>query len=346
MKKYYSFAIVCLIVALAVVGCQSSAPAPTSAPASQTGEGDLEANGSVTSADGKFSVIGKSQLLVALKDMTNPPAAPAGWEFVGPVFDVTAQDRQRRPVQKLAAALELRFDVPTDRAVTVMVYGDQGWDIVPSEIDADGKLTADVNHLTPYVAAAPKPGNATRRPATIVPKITPSPKATVVSAPASTSDAQSALESAVTSIKQKKIKVTSAAGYTGSLYVALPGSIQSTLDSVSANGAAYYGLYNAVNEAFTAQANGSASSGALTLLAEPKTAFPASAADARTALTSEFPGVPVSSLTSSRADSSAYVFYGTSGSTAYSVGYVTYNGVTLAYAMVGSGTYESLVPKQ
>jgi len=340
MKHYHLLALVCLLASLALVACQGSAPAVLE------GEGDLEAKGIVDSADGRMSVIGKSQLLVSLKSMNNAPVAPAGWEFVGPVFDVTAQDRQRRPVQKLAAALKLRFEVTTDRAVTVMVHNEAGWEIVPSDIDADGKLTADVEHLTPYVAAAPKSGNAARAAATVVPRITPNPKATVVTAPASSSDAQAALDSAVAAIKQKKVKVTSAAGYTGSLCVALPGVLQSTLDAVSVNGTAYYGLYNAVNEAFTAQAKGSASSGTLTLLAEPKTSFPASADDARSALASLFPGVPVSSLTQSRTDSSAYFFYSTNGNTAYGAGYVTYNGVTLAYAMVGSGSYQPLVPNQ
>ena len=140
--------------------------------------------------------------------------------------------------------------------------------------------------------------------------------------------------------------MSSAAGYAGSLYVALPGYLQSTLDTLGASGIVYYGLYNAVNEGVTAQAKGSASSGTFTLLAEPKTSFPASATDARSALVTLVPGVPVSSLTQSRADSSAYFFYGTNGNTAYGAGYVTYNGVTLAYVMVGTGTYQSLVPKQ
>lgn len=335
MKKF------CLMVCLmfALVGCQSNAPTPSS-------EGDLEAKGIIESADGRMSVIGKSPLLVSLKNMTNPPVAPTGWEFVTPVFDVTAQDRQHRPMQKLAAAVRLRFDAPLNRALTVMVYGDKGWEIVPSEVDPDGKLAAEVDHFTPYTVASPAQANAAHAGATIVPKITPSPKATVVTSSASSSDAQAALETAVTAIKNKKIRVTSAAGYTGSLYVALPDSMSSILSAISSSGTAYCGLYNAVNEAITAQAKGNASSGSFTLLVEPKTSLPASASDARTALASAFPNIPVSTLTQARADTSAYIFYGTSGNTAYGAGYVVYNGVTLAYAAVGTGTYQSLVPKQ
>jgi hypothetical protein len=344
MKSIYLITVQCLLIALALVACQSSAPAQTApstiaqgAPATAT-EGDLETKGFVESADGRLRVIGKSQLLVSLKTMRDVPAAPTGWEFVAPAFDVTAQDRQRRPIQKLAAALRLRFDVPTNRAATVMVHNGATWEIVPSEIDADGKLIADVEHLTPYVAAAPKSAQA-------APKITP--RATVVTAPALASDAQAALESAGAIVKGKKIKVTGAAGYTGSLAVPLPNYLQSIVDTVSVNGAAYYGLYNAVNEAITAQAkSGSGSQGTLTLLVEPKTAMPANATDARTALASSFTGIPVASMTQARADSTAYVFYATSGNTASGAGYVSYNGLVLAYGMMGSGTYQSVVPKQ
>ncbi|MBI5034020.1 MAG: hypothetical protein HZB51_26155 [Chloroflexi bacterium] len=335
MKKF------CLMVFLLVtlVACQNSSPAASS-------EGDLEAKGIIASADGRMTVSGKSPLLVSLKNMSNPAAAPTGWEFVAPVFDVTAQDRQQRPMQKLAAAVRLRFDAPLNRAATVMVYGDKGWEIVPSEVDAEGKLTAEVDHFTPYTVASPAQANPARAGATIVPKITPSPKATVVKSPASTSDATAALESAVTAIKNKKIKVTSAAGYTGSLYVPLPDQLSSIVSAISVNGSAYYGLYNAVNEAITAQAKGNTSSGSFTLLVEPKTTLPASASDARTALATAFPNIPVSTLSQSRVDTSTYIFYGTSGNTAYGAGYVVYNGVTLAYAAVGTGTYQPLVPKQ
>ncbi|MEW5718923.1 MAG: hypothetical protein AB1817_09880 [Chloroflexota bacterium] len=344
MKHIHLFAFACLLIALALVACQSSAPAQTApstvaqgAPTASS-EGDLETKGFVESADGRLRVSGKSQLFVSLKMMRDAPAAPAGWEFVAPAFDVTAQDRQRRPIQKLAAALRLRFDVPANRAATVMVYNGAAWEIVPSEIDADGKLIADVEHLTPYVAAAPKSAQA-------APKVTP--RATVVAAPASSGDAQAALESAVAAIKGKKSKVTGAAGYTGSLAVPLPNYLQGVVNTVSASGVAYYGLYNAVNEAITAQAkSGSGSQGALTLLVEPKTAMPASATDARNALASSFAGIPVATMTQARADSTAYVFYATSGNTAYGAGYVSYNGLVLAYGTLGSGTWQSLVPKQ
>ena len=59
---------------------------------------------------------------------------------------------------------------------------------------------------------------------------------------------------------------------------------------------------------------------------------------------STFGGVNIS-LAQVEATSSSYVFYGSSGSTAYSLGYVSYEGVPLAYALAGSGSYQSLVPR-
>lgn len=330
---------VCELGLIVLLGLALSACGGTLAPAATTGEGDLEAKGFVESADGKLRVSGRAPLFVSLKMLTAPPALPAGWELVAPAFDVTAQDRQRRPIQKLAALIKLRFDVPANRPVTVLVHTGNAWEIVPSEIDADGKLVAEVDHLTPYVAAAPVTGKS-------APKITPAPKATVVTAPASAGDAQTALQNAIAALKGKPVKVTAATGYTGSLYVPLPDAWQSTLNAISASGTVYYGMYGAVNQAITAQAKSGASVGALTLLAEPKTAMPANATEARSSLTALFPGVPVAALTQARADATAYVFYSASGSTAYSAGYVTANGITLAFAMVGSGAYQPLVPKQ
>ncbi len=247
-------------------------------------------------------------------------------------------------MQKFAELIKLRFDVSTDRPVTVLVHNGAAWEIVPSESDADGKLVADVDHLTPYVTGSPTQDKARAAP-TAAPKITPGARVTVTSAPTSSSDAQAALESAVAAVKGKKIKITSAAGYTGSLYVALPGYLQTSLNAIGTSGVTYYGLYNAVNEAISAQAKGGAASGALTLLVEPKTTFPANATDAKNSLATTFAGIPVSSLAQSRAESTAYVFYGASGNTAYSIGYISYNGVPLAYGMVGSGSYQSFVPK-
>lgn len=382
-----------LIVALS--GCTRE-PAPAPRPAADVIGADLDARGFVDSADGHLRVSGKGGLLLSLARQAVPPPAPAGWELVGPVFDVTAQDRQRRPVQQLAARLMLRFDVAGDRPLTVLVHDGQGWQVVESELDDDGLLTASVEHLTPYTVGAPKgsgPGqpsssgraassptrsasSATRgapaatRPAPAAPRGapaatrtiptgtqplptrgTPAPQVTTAVTSVPAADAQTALTNAIKPLKGKTVRVTQAAGFTGNLYVALPPALQESLGAaLGAGGTGYYGLYNAVNEAVTVQAAGSggSASGAFTLLAEPRTAMPASASDAQAQLKALFPGV-TASLTQVQATgtdtTTAFVFYGVSGATAYSLGYVSYAGVPLAYVAAGSGSYQAFVPK-
>ncbi len=342
-----------LALVMALSGC-TRAPAPAARPTADVIGADLDVRGFVDSADGALRVSGKGGLLLSLARQAVPPAAPAGWELVGPVFDVTAQDRQRRPVQQLAARLMLRFDVAGDRPLTVLVHDGQGWQVVESELDDDGLLTASVDHLTPYTVGAPKGSGPAKTPTSastraVPTRGTPAPKATTAVTPASSTDAQTALGAAIKPLKGKSVKVTQATGYTGSLYVAVPSALQSSLGAaLGAGGAGYYGLYNAVNEAVTVQAAGGSANGALTLLVEPKTTMPASASEAQTQLKTLFPGV-IASLTpvqaTSTATTTAYLFYGVSGNTAYSLGYVSYQGVPMAYAVAGSGSYQAFVPR-
>ena len=325
------------------------------------GEGDLESRGFVDSGDGKLRVIGKLPMLVTLKSIASPPAAPGGWEFIGPVFDVTAQDKTRKPLQKLAGLVTLRFQAPRGRPVTIMVNDGKSWEIVESEFDSDGNITASVDHFTNYGVGAPQQSKVTPPATAGTPHVTvtrnqsaattrtPQVTVAVATSTVSASAAESALSNAAKVLKGKTVKITSAAGYSGSVSVALPASLQKTLSSVSGSGTVYYGLYNGVNEAVTAEAKtaSGAASGVMTILVEPKTSMPTTAADAKTKLQSYFPGVTVT-LTQAQPTSTGttgYVFYGTSGNTTYSLGYVSYNGVALAYAMSGSGTYQSLVPK-
>jgi|GEM_PF-1515602 len=325
------------------------------------GEGDLESRGFIDSGDGKLRVIGNLSMLVTLKSIASPPTAPGGWEFIGPVFDVTAQDRTRKPLQKLAGRVTLRFQAPRGRPVTIMVNDGKNWEIVESEFDSDGNITASVDHFTNYGVGAPQQSKGTPPVTAATPRATltrtqsaattrtPQVTVAVATSTVSASTAETALSNAAKVLKGKTVKITSAAGYTGSVSVALPASLQKTLSSVSGSGTVYYGLYNGVNEAITAEAKTTSgtTSGVMTFLVEPKTSMPTTAADAKTKLQSYFPGVTVT-LTQAQPTSTGttgYVFYGTSGNTAYSLGYVSYNGVALAYAMSGSGTYQSLVPK-
>jgi hypothetical protein len=339
----------------------TATPAATPTLVVQAGasDADLESKGFIDSGDNKLRVIGKLPIVLNLKALVVPPTAPAGWEFIGPVFDITAQGKvDRKPIQKLAQALVLRFQAPRGRPVTIMVNGEKGWEIVPSEFDAEGNITASVDHLTPYGVGSPtqskitptaKPTLRVTATRTQSAATTRTPQATVVTTTVSSSVAETALSDGVKVLKAAKaVKITAASGYTGVVSVALPASLQKTLSSVSASGTVYYGMYNGVNEAVTAQAKtGNTVTGAMTLAIEPKTSMPATADDAKKQLQTYFPGV-TATLTQaqpSSADTKGYVFYGTSGTTAFSLGYVSYNGVALAYAMSGSGTYQSLVPK-
>ncbi|MBI3966351.1 MAG: hypothetical protein HY329_12025 [Chloroflexi bacterium] len=384
-------------VAASAVASPAAPVAPTSAPAkpvvasptvaatntavaSGGVEGDLENGAGIASSDGRLRISGRTPAILSLRNAVNPPAPPSGWTFVAPVFDVTARDRQRRPLTRLREAVQLRFAVSPGSPATVLFHDGREWQVVPSEIEADGSLTASVDHFTNFTAGRPSsttsasttptrgtpaaatPGTSagTPRPSTPVAgggqaagtpgalptiTVTPGSNATVTVATVNPATAQSALDTAISALKGKQIRVTSAAGYSGSASVAVPPQLQSALQSaIGAGGTAYYGLYNAVNEAITVQAAGGSATGALTLLAEPKTSFPPSAAEAQTQLKSLFAGVTVA-LTQVQATSTSYVFYGTSGNTAYSLGYVSYEGIPLAYALSGSGTYQSYVPR-
>jgi hypothetical protein len=365
-----------LSAALALSGCTGARPV------AEVIGADLEARGFVDSADGGLRISGQGGLLLSLARQANPPPAPAGWELVGPVFDVTAQDRQRRPVQQLASRLMLRFNVKGDRPLTVLAHDGQGWQVVESELDDDGLLTASVDHLTPYTVGAPKgsgPGQSTTggraapaatraapaatRPAPAATRTLPTgtraiptviasqTQVTTAVTPVSAADAQAALANAIKPLKGKSVRVSQAAGYTGNLYVTLPPEIQGALgEALSAGGSGYYGLYNAVNEAVTMQAAGSSgsASGAFTLLIEPRTGMPASADAVQAQLKALFPGVtvPLTEVPVAWSDNvTGYVFYGVSGNTAYSLGYITYSGIPLAYAAVGSGSYSAFVPR-
>jgi len=201
-------------------------------------EDELVSKGFLDSPDGLLRVSGKSQLKFSLKNMNNPPAAPVGWEIVGPVYDITARDRQNRAVRQLVNSLELQFKVDVLRPLTVLVYGDEGWEVVPSEVNSEGTLVAAINHLTPYTTGSPVINRTT------VPTATPIltvavPSAAITTSAVSIADAQNAMAKAAKSLKGKDVRITSAAGYTGSLYIALPPALQSSLGTaLNSSGAA------------------------------------------------------------------------------------------------------------
>ncbi len=316
------------------------------------------------SADGLASVSGRAGLSFSFTELRDAPGPPAGWQFMGPVYDITALDHDGREVTGLDTDYTLSFTVGDLFPATVLVFEEGQWVIVPSEFDSHGVLMADINHLTPYAAArptsstqlngsssgaapsppasngglptaaarTPRSDGATRPPSipvaiptlpadVSIPSFTVA--ATVGVGEVTTEQAKAALEAAIKAIKQKAAIVTGAAGYTGTVSVAIPPALQETLGSALAGGGTgYYGLYNGVNEAAYVEAAGGSASGALTLLVEPKTSMPADVEAARADLQTLFPGIP-SGLTEVTATTDAFVFYMTSGAAAYAFGYVT-----------------------
>ena len=135
-----------------------------------------------------------------------------------------------------------------------------------------------------------------------------------------------------------------AIAYQGSSQVAVPTALTPALNAaISGGGTAYYGIYHALNEAVTVQATGGGA-GSLTLLIEPKTAMPTSSTDAQNQIRSFFPGVGVS-LAEVSASATGYVLAGTDGATSYTLGFVSYDGIPLAYVLSGSGTFQRVVPR-
>jgi hypothetical protein len=330
----------------------SSVSATIGSPASQSTiannrlvEGDLDIRGYLDSADGSLRISGKGQLKLAIQPVNNSPAAPPGWQLAAPVLDITARDRQDRPVKQLLSSLDLQFKVNTAEPVTVLVYNNSAWEIVPSEINADGRLTATIDHLTPYSAGSPSKRTSTPSITPALPSTLPSQVSLTTSSVAA-SQAQNALSKAAKPLKNKDVRISSAGGYNGTLSIALPPVVQKSLGSAfAAGGEAYYGLYSAVNEIVTVWAAGGQLSGALTVMAEPKTSLPAGSQEALNSLRQMFPGLP-SNLTQVGDDSSAFTFYAVEGNTAYLAGCISYNGLVLDYVMAGSAEFQKLVNSQ
>ncbi len=174
----------------------------------------------------------------------------------------------------------------------------------------------------------------------------PQVEAKVTVTAVSEASAEAALTEAVKALKGSKARVNSAAGYTGSANIPLPEALQSSLGSALAtSGTGYFGMYNGFNEAVTIGAGGGLGSGNLALLVEPKVAMPVDAEDALSQLKVLFPGVSAE-LMLVQDSQAACVFYAAQpGANSYSLGFVSYEGLILAYAMSGSGTYQSLVPE-
>jgi hypothetical protein len=321
---------IAILVALAVVAAcggdtkpaTKATPAPTQAPTLEPGTvaGSVGEGRSVRSEDGRLEVRATSggPLDVTLKPLASAPAAPRGWQLVGATFEITARDRGR-PVTQLAAPLQLRFKA-SDGVSTVMYFNGKEWILVESEVESGGWVVAQVDHLTPYAAAKPM-------------------KTTAPTGGNASSTAQTALEAAVERIKNKHVRVSGASTYIAGSGVALPPAIQAALSSVAAGGAVYYGLYGGVNEALTSSAGSGAPAGTFSLLIEPQPSFPANQSEAQFELAAIFPGAGAGRYTPAVQSQNAYTYYGTLGSTAFTMGFVQYQGLSFAFVASGTGNY-------
>ena len=304
--------------------------------------GRFDDGASLRSADGKLEVkpSRKMPLELTLRLLDRAPAAPKGWELVSPVFEITAKD-QNRAVTKLTAPVDLTFTIGKGSG-SILYYDGHAWQLVDSELNRDGVVTATVDHFTPYAVARPSGSGGSALPSASPAPPSSSPSRTPSSTAVATIDpakAQQALDAAVEKLKGKKVKVTGAGGYTASAGIELPAALQKALTSVTASADVYYGLYNGINEAITAKAGGSSANGEFTMLVEPKTSFPANTTEAQAMLTEAFPGAAVVRYTPVTQGPASYSYYGSNSTTAYAMGVVTSNGVTIAYVSTGTADY-------
>ena len=356
----------------------TTAVAPTVAPATSVpgvASGLLGDGASLRSTDGKLELrtSGKPVLNVSVKVVQNGgPGAPKGWAFATPIYEITARDNER-PVTKLNDAFELAFSV-TSGPATVMYHDGKDWVILESESDGRGSVTARTDHLTPFVVANPTSGTVTRVSATATatsavptalkatqtaqptqsgprPVGTPEPSATaiatapkssVTASPVDVNMAASALKTVVDRFKGKSVKITGATGYAGTGTIPLPASIETAIASVAAQGELFYGFYKGVNEALTSGATAGGAAGTFSLLVEPKTTFPATTTEAQAQLATIFPGATGLKYAPSVSSSNTYTYFATSGTTVYVMGYITYQGLPMAFLSVGSGAYYGL----
>lgn len=352
---------------------------PTAVPATAepgVAVGKVGDGASLRSTDGKLELRsdGKPFLTVSVKAIEKGgPAAPKGWAFQTPVYEITARDGER-PVTKLSDAFDLTFRVSPGPA-TVMYHDGKDWVLVESENDGKGSVTARTDHLTPFVVANPAVGTVTRISATATatssvptplkptqtalstasttplagtaeplpspsPSATPKPSATT--SPVDTNAASNAIKNVVDRFKNRAVKTTGASLYAGKGTVPLPPSIETAIASVASQSELFHGMYNGVNEAIASNASMGGVAATFSLLVEPRTSFPSNSTDAQTQLAAIFPGATGPKYYQSVSNSTTYTYYAPSGTTMYVMGYIVYQGLPMAFLAVGSGIYYGL----
>ena len=304
----------------------------------------------LVSSDGRLEIraTGPTALEVTIRLMKDPPAMSRGWRAVAAAYEVTGRENGSA-VTELGQPLILRFRA--EGPATVMVYNGRDWLVTASDV-IDGSVTATVDHLTPYTAGKPAPvlpgaATATAPPgktATPTPQRTPTVASPTIAAVATVAaaEAQPALEEAAERFKGKRVAVSGAGGY--DQVVSLPPTLQQALERVAAlEGRLTYGQYGGVNEVFSTAAGGPGANGSLGFVIEQRTLYPATAREAQALLADLFPGARGPLYNLQKSASGNFAFFALEKGTAYILGFTEYQGITFAYAAMGSGNYAGIV---
>lgn len=323
--------------------------------------GTLGGGQAVKSLDGKLEVSAKTPLELEIK--ASDARLPSGWKFLTPVYVLTAT-QAGKPVITPTSPLELSFNVSPGPG-TVMAYVGVDWIILDTENELKGTLKAQSAMVSAFVVARPAVGTVTRISATAtatssVPTVVKAPPTAVASntvgaatpepsvspsptakASVTAGSAASALLTSVARFKGKSPTIAEPTKYVGSGLVPLPPNIETAMATLAARGELHYGLYHGVNEVVTAGATLGAS-GTFALLVEPRTAFPGNTTEAQAELVSIFPGATGLKYAPSVSNANAYTFYANSGPSIFVLGFITYQGLPIAFMATGSGAYYGL----
>ncbi|MBI2766836.1 MAG: hypothetical protein HYX53_13125 [Chloroflexi bacterium] len=168
-----------LAAALALAACGgggggTATPADEDPPAVS---GRVGGGATARSDDGRLDVTSPTRTTavdVTIRELRTPPAPPAGWKLLVPVYEIVGKD-ENGPLTKLDQPMGLKFSVPGDGIATVLYYDGAKWAVIESERDPAGNVTAAIDHLSPYTVGKPVTGAGSGGP-TPAPPWTPTPR--------------------------------------------------------------------------------------------------------------------------------------------------------------------------
>lgn len=334
--------------------------------------GKVMAGGTLRSADGRLDVTvpGDQAIMLTIVEQRDAPPPPPGWRFLIPVYEIKAEDAGGS-LSVLPAPFGLRFFAAAPGVLaTIIVYDGSRWQLVASERDPTGNLTATIDHLTPYTVAAPIDPRATPTPVPTITKPTPRLQPTLTPTPGdnensilvntptptprpptptptpiprpgtptvipaiSSGQARIAAERELEKYKGRKVAVA-AAPFDGRLMFPAGPAIEDLFRTPNAA----WGTYGGLSEILTTVVNARDVAGTLTLLVEPQTGLPADDEAAAAALDVLFPGAPGTwKPVLSASDGYAYSANLASGAVALRGYAEVEGGLVFAYLLTGTG---------